>query len=200
MWYASDRADPVQHLDAERLGSQRSCSSGALRPAEVQEARRRGIVLGMLEHLGHHRRNVGEDRRPVLGDQLEDALGGRALREDDPRGADGEREERSEIAGVAEEELRHRRITSSSRRPRTSFAYHSQLRTRRCARDGRFGCPVEPVVNFQIAMSSLVVGADPARRACRRGSHRGQQTPLSTLRPRGSSPRSARPRPRPSRV
>ena len=63
---------------------------------------------GMLEHLGHHRRNVDEDRRPVLGDQLEDALGGRALREDDPGGADGEREERGEIAGVAEEELRHR--------------------------------------------------------------------------------------------
>ena len=44
----------------------------------------------------------------MLGDQLEDPLRGRALREDDPGGADAERVERGQVARVAEEELRHR--------------------------------------------------------------------------------------------
>ena len=42
----------------------------------------------------------------MLGDQAEDPLRGRALREDDPRGADAERVERRQVARVAEEELR----------------------------------------------------------------------------------------------
>ena len=61
-----------------------------------------------VDHLGHHRRDVDEDRRAVLGDQLEDPLRRRALGEDDACGADAERVERGQVARVAEEELRHR--------------------------------------------------------------------------------------------
>ena len=62
----------------------------------------------MVDHLRHHRRNVDEDRRAVLGDQLEDPLRRRALGEDDPGAADAERVERGQVARVPEEELRHR--------------------------------------------------------------------------------------------
>ena len=43
----------------------------------------------------------------MLGDQLEDPLRRRALREDDPRAADAERVERGQVARVPEEEFRH---------------------------------------------------------------------------------------------
>ena len=157
-------ADPVEHLDAE-----------GLQPAVVQLLRQRlargraqahrharSCVCGlrMGDHLRHHRRDIDKDRRPVLGDQLEDPLGRGALGEDDPGGADAEREERGEVARVAEEELRHGEhdvvvpeVEHAARVP--VEAEHRAVR----GVDAAFGCPVQPVVNFQIAMSSFVVGA-----------------------------------------
>ena len=43
----------------------------------------------------------------MLGDQPEDPLRGRALREDDSGAAHAEREERRQVARIPEEELRH---------------------------------------------------------------------------------------------
>ena len=107
------RADPVQHLDAERVEPavvQLARQRLAGRRAHAQTGHVRCLAPAMsdgVDHLRHHRRHVDEDRRPVLGDQLEDPLRRRALREDDPRAADAERVERGQVARVAEEELRH---------------------------------------------------------------------------------------------
>ena len=105
------RADPVEHLDPERLEPavvqvprQRFAGRGA--EAQAREILGRGIRV--VDHLRHHRRDVDEDRRPVLGDEPEDPLRGRALREDDPGAADAERVQGGQVARVAEEELRDR--------------------------------------------------------------------------------------------
>src|SRR5215203_865202 len=108
------RADPVEHLDAEgieptvvellwqRLAGRRT--QAHRRHVECQT-----LVMSRLDslgdHLRHHRRDIHKDRRLVLGDQLEDSLGRGALREDDPGGADPEREQRDKVSRVPEEEL-----------------------------------------------------------------------------------------------
>ena len=104
-------ADPLDHLDAEALDEPAMHLGGQRLAGGHDEAQAREVGLlcsRMSEHLRHHRRHVDEDRRPVALDQLEDALRGRPLREDDPGRTDPEREQRGHVAGVAEEELRHR--------------------------------------------------------------------------------------------
>ena len=97
----------------------------------------------------------------MLGDQLEDPLGRRALGEDDPGGTDAERVERGQVARVPEEELRHGEddvvladIEHAARVP--LVAEHRAVH----GMDGALRLPrADPVVNFQSAMSSFVVGA-----------------------------------------
>ncbi len=111
MWYASDEPMPsttstpnavvplAVQLRGQRLAGRR---------AQPQAAQVLCGRLGVGDHRAHHRRHVHQDRRPVAGDQLEDPVGRGALGERDARAADAERVQRGEVAGVAEEQLRHR--------------------------------------------------------------------------------------------
>ena len=83
------RADPVEHLDAERVEPavvQLARQRLAGRRAHAQTGHVRCLAPALsdrVDHLRHHRRDVDEDRRTVLGDQLEDPLRSRALGKND---------------------------------------------------------------------------------------------------------------------
>ena len=97
---------------------------------------------------------------PVALDELEHALRRRALGENTPGRAHAEGEQRRGVARVAEEELRDWqhdvvRAGSRARRARSSRSEMSGS----CAQcTAAFGAPVLPVVNFQMATSSRLVG------------------------------------------
>ena len=146
--------------------------------------------IRMVDHLRHHRRNVDQDRRAVLGDQLEDPLRRRALGEDDPGGADTERIERGQVARVPEKELRDRQHEVVLADPEHAARVPVALSTGLCTGwTAPFGWPVLPVVNFQSATSSFVVGAGSSSSdssSSRSGTPRRRREPAARLRPDGS--------------
>ncbi len=105
------RSDAVEHLDpegvvpalVERFGQ--GLAGGGAQP---QAAQIMSGGVGVIEHRLHHRGYVDEDGGPVARDQLEDQIGRGPVRKDDAAGANAEGEQGREVAGIAEEQLRHR--------------------------------------------------------------------------------------------
>ena len=189
------RADPVEHLDAERLEPALvQLARAAPRRPRCRGAGRTGpasgpAMSGWVDHRRHHRRNLDEDRRAVLGDQLEDPLRRRALGEDDARAADAERVQRGQVARVAEEELRHRQddvvLADSEHAPRVPVeaehrAVHGMDGALRLPRAAGRELPDRDVVLRRRRRSS---SSDASRRAARTELLARRRAPAARRRP-----------------
>ena len=163
------RADPVEHLDAERRpASGRAAPSGAPRRPTCTGAGRRHVAADTRLSVwtvwrpsapsssGPARGSSACARRSARRSARASMRSGKTM----PAAPTPNGKSAARSRAYPKKSFGTGRTTSSGRRSRTPRAYQSKLSTGLWVGwTAAFGCPVDPVVNFQSAMSSLVVGA-----------------------------------------